>query len=118
MKTFNVFKDVIEYSKQNPSETIEYKWFYDDSSILYKQCFYKNNNIHGECKWYYKDGTPQAHGFYLNGDLHGEYKWFYYDGTLDEHRFYLNNEYQPQLDYLITDRDETTLTLLFGDNYI
>ena len=117
MKTFNVFKDAIEYSKQNPSKLTEYKWFNKNGSLS-DHCFFLNGKQHGEYKTFYSDGTLHFHAFYLNGDLHGEYKWFKHDGSINAHYFLLNNIEQPQLDYLKTERDETTLTLLFGENYI
>ena len=141
MKTFNLFQEAREYATENPTELIEYKSFNKDGNIeaqlfflngeLHKDCtwfyemgnvkeliFYKNGKRHGEYKWFNKDGTLIEDCFYENDNLHGEYKWYYYDGTLSEHGFYKNGEEQPQLDYLKTERDEITLTLLFGENYI
>ena len=94
----------------------EAKWFYPDGS-LEQHCFYLKGMLHGESKWFYEDGSLEQHGFYLNGSLHGEFKEYYQNGSLEEHCFYLNNIKQTQLDYLTTERDEVTLTLLFGDNY-
>ena len=116
MKTFNSFTDAKKYSEQYPTELTEYKSFYDDGT-LNDHCFLLNSNIHGESKWFYRDGSLIEHSFYKNGGRHGEFKYFDEDGIIKEHAFYINNEYQPQLDYLITDRDEVTLTLLFGENY-
>ena len=140
MKTFNVIEDAIEYSKQNPSKLTEYKWFnnknlkkhcfylngkqhgeckwfYEDG-IINDHCFYKNGIQHGKSKWFYNDGTLHEQCFYINGDLHGEYKTFHSDGSIKKHCFVINYKEQPQLDYLITERDEMTLTLLFGDCYL
>ena len=140
MKTFNNRKQAMEYSIQYPKEITEcktlklnesieehyfylnglkhgeYKWFYQNGSIA-QHCFYKKGNLHGECKWFYKDETIREHSFFLNGNQHGECKWFYENGTIREHGFFLNDIKQPQLDYLTIDRDEITLTLLFGENY-
>ena len=140
MKTFNKFTDIIEYSEQNPTELTEYKCFYN-SGTIYKQCFFLNGKRHRECIWFDSGGIQREYSFYLNGSLHGEYKRFNYEGALhlhcfyrnglkngeyktfnyngsiEEHSFYINDIHQPHLDYLKTDRDEVTLTLLFGENY-
>ena len=115
MKTFNNAKVTQVYSIQNLNELTECKRF--NNNNLEQHCFYLNGNPHGEYKLFYPYGSLKEHYFYLNGMLHGECKWFYKDGTQQAHCFYLNDIKQPQLDYLITDRDEVTLTLLFGDNY-
>ena len=113
MKTFG---EAILYSQQNPTEIIEWKWYYKDGT-LNDHCFFLNGDQHGECKWFNENGTIREHCFFLNDNRHGEYKWFNENGTIREHCFFLNGKYQPQLDYLTTDRDEITLTLMFGDNY-
>ena len=141
MKTFDSYIDAHEYSLQNPTELTECKkshkggsikrqgyylngvkhgkgkWFYDDGS-LWEMCFFLNDEPHGEYNWFYPDGSLKSQCFYKNGQLHGEFKEYYQNGSIEEHIFYLNNIKQPQLQYLTTERDEITLTLLFGDNYI
>ena len=140
MKTFNSITEARVFSTQHPEELTEFKWFNEDGNLeehiffcngnrhgeykwfhhngsIKAHYFYKNGNRHREYKWFYPDGTLNEHCFYLNGNLHGEYKTFHKNGTINEHCFFLNDEHQPQLQYLTIDRDETTLTLLFGDNY-
>ena len=117
MKTFYSATDTREYSTENPNEIIESKFLYENGNI-YEHCFFLNGKLHGEYKWLYINGTIAENCFYKDGKEQGEYKSFNKDGTLTEHCFYVDGVEQPQLQYLTTDRDETTLTLLFGDCYI
>ena len=140
MKSFRDKEEMKQYSKKNPTELIEYKQlftngfpqviclylnselhgeyklFYPGGGMI-EQCFYINDDKQGECNWFYPDGTLYKHCFYQNSKLHGEFKSYNKDGTLEEHWFYLNGRGQAHLDYLLTERCEVTLALLFGDNY-
>ena len=117
MKTFNAITEARSYSTENPTELTECKCFYANGNI-YEHSFYLNSKQHGEGNWFYEDGNIAEHCFYKNGKPHGECKWLYNDGSIKEHCFYKDGKEQLHLHYLTTERDEVTLTLLFGDYYI
>ena len=135
---YNVLRD---YSEQNPTEILEFIDYYSSGSV-YEHLFYKNGNMHGRYRSYYNnsrlleetmykdgnkhgkttnwnyDGTIVEQYFHLNGLKHGEYKCYDSDGSVKQHYFYIEGVEQPQLQYLTIERDEITLSLLFGDYYI
>ena len=140
MKILNNVHDILQYTKEHIDEIANLQIKNTVGAIL-KESFYKNgklhgvhrkyeNNIlvkliiyklgvkHGEYHLYNTRGSSIINCFYKNGKQHGEYKTFHKNGTINEHCFLIDDVEQPQLQYLTTERDEITLTLLFGKNYI
>lgn len=141
IRTFSKFNEIIAYSRSNPNELVKLRDYYHNGDP-WEESTYLGGNSHGEYTCHYKDGGIQEkaqfhhgsqineylyyhldgsinkHCFYINGILSGELKYQDIDGSISKHCFYLDGVEQPQLQYLTTERDEVTLMLLFGDNYI
>ena len=63
-----------------------------DNNQIYKRCFYRNSDLHGECKLWHNNGQLWEHSCFKNGRYHGECKRWYNDGTLGKHFLYENGK--------------------------
>ena len=124
-------KEARQYSKQNPTELVEFKEVYSDGStqrsgfflngkregicdfyqndphVLDFRDIYNSKTSHAEVFCFWDDGRVASHYFTRKTIMHGEAINVRSAGSMYERYFVVNNQHMEELDYLVNEpRDE------------
>jgi hypothetical protein len=69
----------------------EYKLYYGNNEQLFKHCFYKNDKLYGEYKFYYHNAQLYIKCFYKDDKINGEYKIYDKNGQLINCKYYIDD---------------------------
>ena len=124
-------KEARQYSKQNPTELVEFKEVYSDGStqrsgfflngkregicdfyqhnphVLDFRDIYNSKTSHAEVFCFWDDGRVASHYFTRKTIMHGEHMSISITGSVCEHYFVVDDRQVKELDYLINEpRDD------------
>ena len=122
------YEEAEMYSKQNPTELVEFNQRYSSSDlwtgfllngeregvfeffntdVLKFRDIHNSKTLHSEHLLFMPDGSVSVHYFRRWPKMHGEYKRFNEDRTVNEHYFYNSDTHIEELNYVVNEtRDD------------
>ena len=89
-----IIKDILskKLERKLPNGLTEVKEFWKNEQLKVHYFVDENSKLHGEYKFYYKNGQLYERCYFNDGLLHGEWKVYDPDGILHTYKLYENDE--------------------------